>query len=644
MRIFRSPCLSALLAALPLLLLPLQAQACSCGRAAPDELLSSTDLAFKGRVTRAEPVDPLGPSADEGSAARHARRSIGMRGRFRVDTLWKGPAADEVEVEYSERNGSNCGWSFRVDEEVTVFANKTHAGSYVTSGCTMRLVAYPPARGGASNEDLLKSYAATLDGLEQRLRANPADLPALRERGALYARYRDHDRAEAAFTRLLALAPRDLAGLLGRADVRHQTRQYAAALADFDLALAVSPRHPQAQKGRTMTLVHMARAGQPGQPVQPLQLGPLERDFSGFRNHGPISLAGLDLQGASFQGAQLDTVDFTGADLRGADFSGADLRKVDFTAAQLAWADFNDLKNGQRVGFKGAAAAFASFRKARFSLVQFDGAVLTGADFEGAWLHSASFKGATLRGANMVKALMSGADLSSIEWDGEDLSGADLIGANMSGAALRRVSLRRAQLGASAGFREIGDWRGTDLSEADLAYANWGPILTDCRTRFPKGTAPQTLPLLPLWGPQCPGAVPATALKGGTAHQQGPRLDKTQAQGSRLAGRDLSGFAFWRAVMDGSDLRGANLAKADIQLGSWAGVRFDNAALVEARLSGVDFKDASFQGADLGGARLDNVDLSHANLQSAKLRNTCFDARTVWPDGFDAVEGGARRC
>jgi uncharacterized protein YjbI with pentapeptide repeats len=192
-------------------------------------------------------------------------------------------------------------------------------------------------------------------------------------------------------------------------------------------------------------------------------------------------------------------------------------------------------------------------------------------------------------------------------------------------------------------MQEVGDWRGTDLSEADLTHASWGPVLTDCRTRLPHALRPETLPLLPLWG-DCPGVAPATALKGGHERQCGPKLDKVQAQGSRLAGRDLSGFVFWSTVMDGSDLRRANLTKVDIQSGSYDGVRLDNAVLVDAAISRVDFKESSFKGADLSGARLENVDLSRANLQSAKVVNTCFDSRTQWPDGFDAVAAGAKRC
>lgn len=629
---FRSPnLLPALVAVLSLLMLPLQAQACSCGRSSPEESLKSVHLAFKGRVVSAEPVDPA-QAAGAGGVARW--RSMDMRARFRVDTLWKGPVYEVVEIAYSQRNGGNCGWSFTAGEEVSVFAYKTETGTFRASSCTMYQVASPPANGGSPFAAFLASYAAALDGLEQRLRANPADLPALHERAALYARYDDHDRAEAAFTQLLAVAPRDLAGLLGRAQVRYQVRQYPAALADFDLALAVSPQHPPAHKGRAMTLVNMGQAG---------QLGPLDRDFSGFKSQGLISLAGLDLQGASFQGAQLDAVDFTGADLRGADFSGATLRAVKFTNTRLAQARFDGLKRADGTRFHGADASQASFRKAYLFNATFDGAMLPGADFEDAKLERTSFKGAALRGVRMKNASLLVADLSGTQWDGADLSGADLRGANANAAVLRGVSLRGAQIGFSIGDYDIGDWRGADLSESDLADVRWGPILTDCRTRLPPGLRPETLPLLPVWD-QCSGAPPATGLRGGYEKQKGPKLNKTHAQGAQFAGRDLSGFAFWRAVMDGSDLRGANLTKADIQSGSWAGVRFDDATLVDALLMGVDFQDASFRGTDLRGARLESVDLSRANLQSAKVLGTCFDARTKWPSGFDALGGGAKRC
>ena len=190
---------------------------------------------------------------------------------------------------------------------------------------------------------------------------------------------------------------------------------------------------------------------------------------------------------------------------------------------------------------------------------------------------------------------------------------------------------------------EIGDWRGVDLSTADLTNVKWSAIMIDCRTKFPSHLKVETLPLLPLWH-DCDGEPPVTALPAGYERQRGPRLQSVDAKGSQLAKRDLSGFGFWRTNLDGSDLRGANLTNADIQGGTYGGTRFDGAILKNALVIGVDFKGASLAGADLSGARLDRADMSQANLEGVIVRDTCFLANTKWPDGFDAIGAGAKLC
>ncbi|MDM0108478.1 pentapeptide repeat-containing protein [Variovorax sp. J22R24] len=559
----------------------------------------------------------------------------GMRARFQIEKLWKGTAPEEVDVSYTASDGANCGWSFKVGQEVTVFAGSSAPGVYGTSMCMMIPFASYTGQGDTRYTNALTAYRAKLDGLDQRLLKNPADREALRERAQLFVRYKDFAEADVAFGKLMAIAPRDVPAILGRATARYQTTQYEGALADFDLALSLKPRDAEAQRGRTMTLVKMSK---------PEQLGPGDKDFTGFDSGYAkrYSFAGLDLRGASFKGAKLNGVDFSGADLRGADFSDANFHTVNFNDAKLERAKFDGLKGSYNSTFKGAAAQFTSFRKANLFHVKFDDAVLVRADFEGAKLESTSLKGAAVRGANFKGTSMLLADLTEVEWDGEDLSGADLRSAKLNGAVLRRVSLKGAQVGFYP-MADIGDWRGADLSSADLTDVKWSAILIDCRTKFSPHLKVETLPLLPLWR-DCAGEPPMTALPAGYERQRGPKLQSVDAKGSRLAKRDLSGFGFWRTNLDGSDFRGANLTNADIQSGSYDGTRFDGAILKNALVIGVDFKGASFAGADLSGARLDRADLTLANLEGVVLRDTCFLASTKWPDGFDAIAAGAKLC
>lgn len=611
MRNFR-PFYAALFAAL--VLSPLQALACSCWHPEPDEYLASARLIFTGRVL----------SENSGSAP-------GRRARFQIDKLWKGAAPGEVDISYTASDGRNCGWNFKVGQEVTVFAASWSPGVYSTDMCLMIPFDAYTGQGDTRYMNALTSYRAKLDGLDRRLAKNPADPEALAERAHLFFRYKDFADAEEAFGKVMAVAPRDVPALVGRANARYQTAQFEGALVDYDLALSLQPNDTQAQRGRTLSLVKLDR---------PQQLGPKDRDFAGFDSghEKRYSFAGMDLRGASFKGARLGRVDFTGADLRGADFSGADISQVNFNGARLERARFDGLKRSFGPTFKGAAAQFASFRKASLRDVNFEDAVLVKADFEGARLDRASLKRAAVRGANFKGTSMGEADLTEVDWNGEDLSGADLRVAKLNGAVLRRVSLKGAQVGYSRGSGVIGDWRGADLATADLTDVQWGAIMIDCRTKLPAHLKVETLPLLPLWR-DCDGEPPMTALPAGYEFQRGPKLEGVDAKGSRLAKRDLSGFAFWRVQLDGSDLRGANLTNADIQGGSYEGVRLDGAILKNASVSRASFKGASFVGADFSGARLEDV-----NLEGAILRDACFREDTNWPKGFDATAAGARLC
>lgn len=559
-----------------------------------------------------------------------------MRAKLRIDKLWKGAATGEVDISYTASDGANCGWSFRVGQEVTVFASSSAPGVYSTSMCLMIPFASYTGLGDTRYTAALTAYRAKLDELDQRLLKNPADSEALTKLAQLFFRYKDFADAEEAFSKLMALVPRDITAILGRANARYQTQQFEGALADYDLALSLKPDDAQAQRGHSRTLVKLGRLQ---------QLGPKDRDFTGFdsRDGKRHSFAGLDLRGASFKGANLSGEDFTGADLRGADFSEARFHTVNFNGAKLERAKFDGLKSGYNSSFKGAAAQFASFRKANLFHASFEDAVLVKADFEGARLESTSWRRAEVRGARFKGAYMLLADLTEVRWNGEDLSGTDLRGAKLNGAVLRGVSLRGAQVGFSPGMEEMGDWRGVDFATADLTDIKWGAVMIDCRTKLPSHLKVETLPLLPLWR-DCDGEPPVTALPAGYERQRGPKLRGVDAKGSQLAKRDLSGYAFWSSNLDGSDLRSANLTNADIQNGTYDGTRFDGAILKNALVIGANFKGASFIGADLSGARLDRADMSQANLAGAILRDTCFSEKTKWPDGFDAIAAGAKLC
>lgn len=90
--------------------------------------------------------------------------------------------------------------------------------------------------------------------------------------------------------------------------------------------------------------------------------------------------------------------------------------------------------------------------------------------------------------------------------------------------------------------------------------------------------------------------------------------DKTDLQGANLRGVVLFRADLKGASLDGADLQGVNLQQANLQQASLQGVNFSGADLIGANL-----QRASLQGADLMGADLLGANLQEANLQEADL-------------------------
>jgi uncharacterized protein YjbI with pentapeptide repeats len=145
------------------------------------------------------------------------------------------------------------------------------------------------------------------------------------------------------------------------------------------------------------------------------------------------SLAGVDLQKASFQEANLQ-----GADLRRANFQEADLQGADLQRASLQEANFQE------------------------------------ADLQGAYLYEAMLQRANLQGANLQRASFYRAN-----FQGASLQRANLQGADLQEADLRRVNLQEADLlfmyaygVKTAGIKLSWIPKKGDLVRAYLEYLN----------------------------------------------------------------------------------------------------------------------------------------------------------------------------
>lgn len=109
--------------------------------------------------------------------------------------------------------------------------------------------------------------------------------------------------------------------------------------------------------------------------------------------------------------------------------------------------------------------------------------------------------------------------------------------------------------------------------------------------------------------------------------------------------------------LDDADLSGVDLSGLDLGLASLRRADLKKATLTDANLSGAALNEADLtgttrtRGADLTRtlmyfARLGGADLGRAVLRPAYpnfLENATYDDHTLWPEGFDPKEYGARR-
>ena len=119
---------------------------------------------------------------------------------------------------------------------------------------------------------------------------------------------------------------------------------------------------------------------------------------------------------------------------------------------------------------------------------------------------------------------------------------------------------------------------------------------------------------------------------------------------------DLAGCYLRKATMEGSflpdaNLKGADLRGADLYFSILYRADLSGADLRDANLCGVDLKESMLKGADLrnanlglnkigGPAQLQGACLLGAQLSGAILTGAKYDARTIFPDGFNPQLAG----
>ncbi len=212
------------------------------------------------------------------------------------------------------------------------------------------------------------------------------------------------------------------------------------------------------------------------------------------------STAGVNLEGASLQWAELKKACLKGANLQGASLVEADLQEANLVDANLQGANlFEANLQGAYLGhadLQGASLVDANLHGASLGNANLQEAVLTYADFQeaslgGANLQQASLRYANLQEASLVEAILREASLTYADLRGASLGGANLQGANLTYSNLEKVDffaaeslegayfynavlddtrLKREQLGGAIGEELEGKYG--EAKEAYLALKN----------------------------------------------------------------------------------------------------------------------------------------------------------------------------
>jgi len=103
------------------------------------------------------------------------------------------------------------------------------------------------------------------------------------------------------------------------------------------------------------------------------------------------------------------------------------------------------------------------------------------------------------------------------------------------------------------------------------------------------------------------------------ADLSGISLVKANLQRANLAGANLSGANLQKAKLIGANLSDTTLKDADLSGAQLKGSNFQEAKLLGTTLNGSNLQNADFSNADLSGAKISDADLTNTNLTLANL-------------------------
>lgn len=436
-----------------LLFIPSLGWATTCADSIPEELIRETDLIFKGKVIDTKKLflnkfditdafekiwarndidrwnkyqalaKIMKPYVDAKNSQKLAeqpeffvRELIYPRTTFKVLVPYKGSIVDEIEVE---------GISGEIGEEEMVFAYGNLREGYRSGRCMGFSYFY------SGDKTYRQRYQAALDSyrnhwerLATALRRSSHNADLLKEQGALFLQYHDFDAAQWSYAELRWHHPKDLAGIVGLADVRlnrahdeddnNKKSLYEQAVTVYRNVLELAPDHHAARHGETLALLYLERWPEIGKNVRDFS----DYEYFKFGEDGAMNFfVGRNLVGANFRNVNLYGVNFSRTNIRHADFSGASISRSNFTGATLTRAAFRDVKFYD-TKFTGAKLQHADFTKANLEHTDFSNVNLQGANFTQARIFQTNFSHADLRGADLSKTELYGDNL----WDNAKLN------------------------------------------------------------------------------------------------------------------------------------------------------------------------------------------------------------------------------
>lgn len=350
----------------------------------------------------------------------------------------------------------------------------------------------------------------------------------------------------------------------------------------------------------------------------------------------------FDLSGVSLKGKNLKGVDFSNANLQGANLAGADLSDADLRGAFLDSAKLNHALLYDTIlcqaSLRDADLEGASLDGADLRDAILDGAVMKEADLVNSLLRGASLRGVDLRAANLRKADLAGCDLG-----GAYMWRAFLDGANLEEALVTPVTVVETGKNADESWARKNGALFILVPERDTA----GAVAAEAERGGQETTQviPQkTWPVNPVQQKIRFGATRKEAERLSYDVHQRELLVKNVSKWNKMRKTNpdapvlLAGAKLSRKVLDGANLRNADLEAALLKRADLA-----DADLRGANLRDANLREADMESADLGGADLRGAYLWKANLSWTVLEGAVVNASTVVETGKNATPEWAEK-